>query len=238
MGVATDDINTPSIMTEHEPAAASPSRITNIPGMMDEKGTKMIPIPWRKPAVGPSFNAEYPVEFRDSSIAGAGWGTWALVDIPAGVRIRRVAEADGTLHCFRSLEEFKASGWDVDDACNYGIRPYGHEDTDPSAICYLNPGTAMNHAAGNGRVASLEYRFIQPGVIEIWSIRDIVAGEEIFNDYGNDFGPCEWYDQFQNDRGNTPLTQLPAFIASMYETSTLEREFHTEQSTETAKVTA
>merc|ERR1711959_99318 len=151
-------------------------------------------IPWGRAAHGPSFNAA--VEFRPSAIQGAGMGTYAKTFIPAQTRLRRVAVADGTLHRFGSLLELQASGWDLDDAVNYGI---GHK-RDPAAIYFLNPGTAMNHADPT-RVPSVEYRFPKPGVIETWSTRDIEKGEEMFNDYGHDFGACGWYDEFQTARG-------------------------------------
>jgi len=168
-------------------------------------------ITWGLPATGPTFHQEYQVEFRPSSIAGAGMGFWAVGDIPKGVRLRRCEESTGSLRVFRNLELLSASGWDLDDAVNYGI---GHTK-ESRAICYLNPGTAMNHA-DSSRNKACEYRFMEPGVIEIWSVLDIAAGEEIFNDYEHDFMPVGWYDEFQNARGNTPLSQLAALIENAY----------------------
>merc|ERR1711907_279180 len=170
-----------------------------------------LPQTWGLRAQGPSFNPEYPVEFRESQISAAGLGTWALCDIPSNVRIRRCTVADGTLLTFANLEEYMQSGWDLDDACNYGI---GHKAC-AHDICYLNPGTAMNHADIT-RKPSFRYAFPERGVIEIWTIRDVKEGEEIFNDYGADFGYVAWYDEFQKSRGNVPLSYLPEIIAKMY----------------------
>lgn len=77
--------------------------------------------------------------------------------------------------------------------------------------------TAMNHADPT-RVPSTRYKFVEPGVIEIYAIRDISSsqGEECFNDYGEDFIHCAWYDQAQHVRGDTPLSHLPALINNMY----------------------
>ena len=61
-----------------------------------------VPKTWGHPAEGPTFNPEYPTEFRTSQIEGAGNGWWAKADIPAGVRLRRVTVADGTLLKFSS----------------------------------------------------------------------------------------------------------------------------------------
>merc|ERR1711937_623956 len=176
---------------------------------------KIVPKTWGKPAIGPTFNSEYPVEFRKSQIEGAGNGTWALVDIPKGTRVRRVAVDEGTLVRFRSADELKAAGWDVDDAVNYGI---GHF-ADPSSIYFLNPGTAMNHA-DKTREPSVKYVHDTEGVLELWTVKDVKAGEELFNEYHKDFAPCKWYDELQRSRGNVPLSQLNDHINALYEVET------------------
>jgi len=180
-----------------------------ISAMYDEKA---IPKTWGKPATGPTFNSKYPVEFRKSQIEGAGNGTWALVDIPKGTRLRRVSVADGTLVCFSSEEELKVAGWDIDDAVNYGI---GHF-ADPSSIYFLNPGTAMNHA-DKTRKHSVKYVHDEMGVLELWTVKDVKAGEELFNQYHQDFAPCKWYDELQRSQGNVPLSQLNDYINALYD---------------------
>merc|ERR1719171_1381022 len=170
-----------------------------------------VPKPWGRPAEGPTFCSQYPCEFRQSQIVGAGRGFWAKVDIPAGVMLRRVAVADGTLLRIGNAEELKATGWDTDELVSYGI---GHHK-DPSAIFFLNPGTAMNHADST-RGASVRYNHEEDGVLTLWTTRPVKAGEEMFNDYGLDFGPCAWYDELQKERGNTPLSQLSDAINKMY----------------------
>ena len=123
-----------------------------------------IPKTWGLPAEGPTFNPDYATEFRPSQIEGAGNGWWAKVDIPKGVKLRRVAVADGTLVRFGSLAEMEDAGWDIDDAVNYGI---GHH-RDPSSIYFLNPGTAMNHA-DKTRTASVHYVHDEPDVLELYA---------------------------------------------------------------------
>merc|ERR1719313_649374 len=168
--------------------------------------------PWGKPAVGPTFNPDIKTEFRQSQIEGAGRGWWAIEKIPKGTRVRRVAVADGSLLKFGSQKELTDAGWDIDDAVNYGI---GHHK-DPSSIYFLNPGTAMNHA-DRTREASVKYVHDEPDVIELWTVKDIEAGEEMFNAYQHDFAPCPWYDELQRSRGNVPLSQLNESIEKLYE---------------------
>jgi len=167
---------------------------------------------WGKPAMGPTFNNTYPVEFRKSQIACAGNGTWALVDIPKDTRLRRVSVANGTLVRFSSEEELRAARWDIDEAVNYGI---GHF-ADPSCIYFLNPGTAMNHA-DRTREPSVKYVHDEQGVLELWTVKDVKAGEELFNEYHKDFAPCKWYDELQRSRGNVPLSQLNDHIDALYD---------------------
>jgi len=169
-----------------------------------------VPVPWRHKAEGSTFNTQYPTEHRPSSIEGAGLGWWAKADIPAGVRLRRVSIETDTLMKFESKEQLEATGWDISDACNYGI---GHWK-DPESIYFLKPGTSINHA-DKTREPSVEYRH-EDGAYEIWSVKDIKEGEEIFCNYENDYAPCEWYDTMQNEKGNTPLSQLPSKINDMY----------------------
>ena len=150
-------------------------------------------------------------------IAGVGW--WATVDIPRGTLLRRLSVADGTLVCFSSREDLEEAGWDLDDAVNYGI---GHW-RDPSAIFFLNPGTAVNHA-DKTREAAVMYNHDEPNVgapipsqvLELYTTKDVKAGEEMLCDYDRDYAPCPWYVELQRSRGNVPLSQLNAEIEKMY----------------------
>ena len=67
---------------------------------------------------------------------------------------------------FKSREDLEAAGWDLDDAVNYGI---GHW-RDPSAIFFLNPGTAVNHA-DKTREAAVMYNHDEPNVGAPASVR-------------------------------------------------------------------
>jgi hypothetical protein len=162
-------------------------------------------------ASAPSFCEQYQTEFKEASIEGAGKGWFASVDIPAGTRLRRVSVADGSLLRFADENELRATGWDVDDAVHYGI---GHK-TDRTALYYLNPGTPCNHADPKRQV-SAEYRMDQPGEMEMWTVRDVKAGEEILIDYTKDYVECSWYDKLCVDRGLTPLSKLGFIINDMY----------------------
>ena len=52
-------------------------------------------------------------------------------------------------------------------------------------------------------------------VMEIWTIKDIKDGEELFIDYGDNFVPCDWYDELAAQHGLTPLSQLSEAIEKM-----------------------
>jgi len=173
-----------------------------------------VAIPWGHQPDESTFHPDYATEFRESTIPQCGNGWFAKTDIPSGVQMRRVTAAEGSLFGFTE-EEFKATGWNPDEAVNYGI---GHHKN-PQAIYFLKPGTAVNHADPT-REASVEYRHSEDGgsyAMELWTTKNIKAGEEMFCDYARDYAPCEWYDKMQNERGNIPLSQIPAIINKMYE---------------------
>ena len=146
--------------------------------MCIDMGVKINP-PWKShkgenpTACKLSFNQEFPTEFRPSQIPDCGNGWWALVDIPKGTRLRRVAVDNGTLFQFTSEKQLNEAGWDITEAVNYGI---AHK-TDPG-IFFLNPGTACNHADPS-REVSVVYHMGAKGVMEIWTTKDVKAGEEM-----------------------------------------------------------
>jgi len=166
--------------------------------------------PWGKPAEGPTFNEKYPTEFRLSGIPDGGNGWWAKEDTPKGTRLRRVTVEDGSLIRIGSVEELTKAGWEINDSVNYGI---GHKK-DSSAIYFLNPGTACNHADPT-REVSIIYKHDEQDVFELYTVKDIKAGEEMFIHYSNTFGPCKWFDELHNSRGNNPLSQLGTIIDHM-----------------------
>jgi len=169
-------------------------------------------LPWKKFVSGPSFSQEYPSEYRASGVQDGGLGWWAKVDIPKGTRMRMVSIKDKTLHRFANEAELRATGWDIDDAVNYGI---GHA-SDRAAIFYLDPGTACNHA-DRTRKASVQYNMTKKGMMEIWTVRDVKAGEEMFIDYGISFSDCDWFLELMRPRGLTPLSRLADEIDKMYQ---------------------
>jgi len=127
-----------------------------------------------------------------------------------GTRLRRVSVAEGSLIRIASLEELTGSGWGVDDSVNYGI---GHKK-DSSAIYFLNPGTACNHADPT-REVSIIYKPEEKDVFELWTVKDIKEGDEMFISYSQAFGPCAWFDELHNSHGRTPLSQLGDIIDAM-----------------------
>jgi hypothetical protein len=82
---------------------------------------------------------------------------------------------------------------------------------DPSAIFFLNPGTAVNHA-DKTREAAVMYNHDEPNVgalipsqvLELYTTKDVKAGEEMLCDYDRDYAPCPWYVELQRSRGNVP----------------------------------
>lgn len=168
-----------------------------------------VPMPWKNTmgTSAPSFCQKFKTEFKDSAIEGAGKGWWATQDIPAGVRLRRVSVDDGSLLRFADEDELRATSWDMDQAVHYGI---GHK-TDRTAVYYLNPGTPCNHADPSREVA-VSYHMDKPGEMEMWSVRDIKAGEEILIDYSEDYVACDWYEKLCIERNLTPLSKLGNFI--------------------------
>ena len=101
-------------------------------------------------------------------------------DIPAGTRMRRATVSDRIRRRARWL--------DIDDAVTHGI---GHQK-DPSSVffSFLNPGTAMNpgdHTREPSRKCNDE-----EGVLVLWTVKDIRVGEEMFNEYADDFRSRAW----------------------------------------------
>jgi predicted phosphodiesterase len=180
---------------------------------MQKQQIAALEAPWNSPSNATeckkSFTQDFKTVFKESQVQGYGW--WALEDIPANTRLRRVSVDDGTLYRMGSEAELRASGWDMQDAVNYGI---AHK-ADLGAIFFLNPGTACNHADPT-RAASVRYDMTVKGVMEIWTTVDLKAGEEIFIDYGKDYVKCDWYDKLMKGQGQTPLCDLAAEINKMY----------------------
>ena len=173
------------------------------------------PKPWDKPVDGSSFHPDYPTEFKPSGIPGAGRGWFAKCKIPKGTRLRRVSIEEGTLLRFGSMDELKATGWDVDETVHYGI---GHKN-DSDAIFFLNPGTACNHADPT-RTASVGYNHEEVGALEIWTLQDVAEGEEMFNIYTKDFPKVPWFDEYMKSKDLVPLTYLGEQIDEMVQKAT------------------
>ena len=75
-----------------------------------------------------------------------------------------------------------------------------------TCIYFLNPGTAMNHSSTKYNVC---YNMEKKDEIEIWTIRNIKKGEELFNNYSVDFGDqCEWYNQICQENNVIPISHV------------------------------
>ena len=170
----------------------------------------MAETPWGKPAEGPTFNEKYPTEFRPSAIPDAGNGWWAKVDIPKGTRLRRVSVKDGSLIKIADLDALKSSGWGVEDSVHYGI---GHRK-DTTVIYFLNPGTACNHADPT-RETSIRYHHDEKDVYELYVVKDVKAGEEMFINYGESFVRVPWFEELHLPNKRTPLASLGPIIDLM-----------------------
>jgi len=165
--------------------------------------------PWKNPETTSAacFNQQYPTEYRKSAIEGAGMGWWAKVDIPAGVHLRTSSVEDGSFFRFASEEELRSCGWEVDEAVHYGISLNG----DPDVTYFSNPGIPCNHADPS-RKPSVEYKLVRPGLMEVWTISDIKAGDEILTDYTKCFTECEWYDKLVFEHGLIPVGKIGHLI--------------------------
>jgi hypothetical protein len=134
-------------------------------------------------------------------------GWWAKTDIPAGVLLRTSSVDDGSFVRFANEEEFHSTGWEVDEAVHYGISL----KADPDALYFSNPGIPCNHADPS-REPSVEYRLVKPGLMEVWTISEIKAGDEIFTDYTKCFLECDWYDKLVCEHGLVPVAQIGHII--------------------------
>eukprot|EP00929_Paragymnodinium_shiwhaense_P035223 TRINITY_DN19045_c0_g1_i1.p1 TRINITY_DN19045_c0_g1~~TRINITY_DN19045_c0_g1_i1.p1 ORF type:complete len:225 (-),score=21.15 TRINITY_DN19045_c0_g1_i1:389-1063(-) len=207
-----------------------------------------MPKPWENPVgasnctlAGPTFNETFPSEFRESGIKGAGRGWFAVGKIPKGTRLRRLSVKDGSLLRFESYEDLMGrTGWtDFRETVHYAIGlassssesvPEGSplplssgNGKEASSIYFLNPGTACNHAFP--MPASIEYRFSDgkatggDDTCELWTCRDVDAGEEMFIDYSQAFSKCTWYDERARTYGDVPLSWLAEEIRAMADNS-------------------
>jgi len=117
----------------------------------------------------PSYyhTSPYTLDIRASTIANAGLGVFVCKDIPAGAYID--AYTGDLLSIATSLYYFQ-----IDDGIGIDAGSYPR--------CYmamLNDGFEKNNC---------EFRVDdETRQVSVWSIRDVVAGEELFVSYGNDF---------------------------------------------------
>jgi len=117
----------------------------------------------------PSYyhTSPYTLDIRASTIANAGLGVFVCKDIPAGAYID--AYTGDLLSIATSLYYFQINEGVGIDAGSYP-RCY---------MAMLNDGFEKNNC---------EFRVDdETRQVSVWSIRDVVAGEELFVSYGNDY---------------------------------------------------
>ena len=117
----------------------------------------------------PSYyhTSPYSLDIRASTIANAGLGVFVCKDIPAGAYID--AYTGNLLSIATSLYYFQ-----IDDGIGIDAGSYPR--------CYmamLNDGFEKNNC---------EFRVDdETRQVSVWSIRDVMAGEELFVSYGDDY---------------------------------------------------
>merc|ERR1712217_764959 len=185
----------------------------------------------------PTFNSSYPTEFKPSGIPGGGLGWYAKIKIPKNTRLRRVSLAQGTLFRFDSLAQLMATSWDMEETVHYGIAHHFVKDaiffSNPGCACNhadptREPSVHFRHIFPSEKedlVTSIAERtencntgadlkgespetYICSIAYEVWTLKDVEAGEEMFIDYKKDFPKCEWYDHYHESNGRTPLSSL------------------------------
>jgi len=128
--------------------------------------------PYQYQPTPPSYyhNSEYSLEIRDSTIKEAGLGVFAKAPIPAGTFI----------------DEYKG---------DYFKRPtsrYYIAITDDLGIdagsyprCYMG---MLNDVIGSRNEYNCEFLVnVEEKRVRVWSTREILAGEELFISYGNEY---------------------------------------------------
>ena len=134
---------------------------------MGKKEKKEKPYNYVEPIPSYYNTSPYTLDIRASTIANAGLGVFVCKDIPAGAYID--AYTGNLLSIATSLYYFQ-----IDDGIGIDAGSYPR--------CYmamLNDGFEKNNC---------EFRVDdETRQVSLWSIRDVVAGEELFVSYGNDF---------------------------------------------------
>jgi len=148
-------------------------------------------------------------------IEGAGMGWWAKVDIPAGVLLRTSSVEDGSFIRFANEQELRKTGWEISESVHYGISL----KADPGALYFSNPGIPCNHADPS-RTPSVAYQLVKTALMEIRTLTDIKAGEEILTDYTKSFLECDWYDKLAHEHGLIPVGKIGHLINGQHSSKT------------------
>jgi len=169
-------------------------------------------------------------EVRQSRIPGAGCGRFALEPVKKGALVRRLLMVDGsatspphqigtTVLCrnaadlARNHQYEDASGvTNVEQMANFGGVPHNAPDDD-EAIYHLVPCNFINHAAGSEANVIAELSELDPLHLRVVALRNIAAGEELYQDYRT-FKTPAWFKEWCAARGTVDVQTFAFGLAA------------------------
>lgn len=126
-----------------------------------------IPYTYVPPVEEYYHNSPFELSIKESSITEAGKGVWSVGAIPAETRIDQYT---GDI-----MTAGYAGSYYVQISDDYGINAQGFPR------CYM---AMINDSYGSEYQNNCEIRIVD-NQVEIWTIRDIQPGEELFMSYGD-----------------------------------------------------
>jgi hypothetical protein len=149
-------------------------------------------------------------EVRQSLVPGGGKGRFVLEPVRKGTVVRRTLLVDGaasndepwkpgtTTVCRTAAELEQAFNYEdggeipnSEQVVNFGGTPYNVGD-DNDAIYHWTPCNWLNHAPAEDANVIIELSDIDPHHVRVVALRDIKAGEELYQDYRS-FHPPQWF---------------------------------------------
>lgn len=131
--------------------------------------------------VGPGLRVGTDIEIRPSP--GRGSGAFALRDIPALTYIGRYCGEVYTESQFREVQAAGRTSGDYAFGAGEGIVVDAEDPTRSSWLRYINHSVRCENVMSN----TLHMYGKPTGLVYMYSIRDIPAGQEIFADYGREY---------------------------------------------------
>ena len=160
------------------------------------------------------FFFHQPTKIATSSIPNAGLGRIVLVDVKKGdiIRVQKIGSKNLESYAGpQDLTERLADpgyGWKwLEDFGHVG--PQGKDAPETHGLLVVNnPPLYSNHDTGDKR----NIETIWEGDTKyIRALRDIQAGEELFEDYRL-FGELPWYEKFLTEHGRVPVRVLGSLV--------------------------